>query len=741
MPPLPERWLECPNCAYRRQRIRAGPPGRLNEPDDPHPGVIHTMADYRYKAFISYNHADEAWAKWFHSRLERYRIPGKLVGKTTSHGTIPKRLQPIFRDRDELSAASSLSDKVKQALADSAALVVICSPAAAASHWVSEEILEFRRSGRVDRIFAVIVDGDPAGIEGDGCFPSALLRSEDGTALEPLAADARKWADGRWLSLLKLLSGILDIPLDSLRRRDMQRRQRNWVLMTMGIVALAVIIVLAITFRMSAQKSQAEAEARRASAEQLVGFKFSEVDRLIDRLKPGEELARLDGWSEQELEQLRSESQVNDHGPLATALALRKRGIDFWRQGQASEANDLFNKSWALVADEYRKRREPELLFELGQAEFWLGQISTDAGDFKAAERSFLIYADIARQLLRAEPENADWVLELTYALSNLGALERRSLQGDPIRARMYLQAALQFNQIALVLDPNNSAYENELEQSHAFLADAHLQVCDLRGALESRLEGTRLARRAVESNPENLRAMRLLGYSLGGLSRVQLNVGLVGQAEANLRESIGLFEKLVTAASNDLKLESLLLERRSRLLAVMSLQQRPLQWLTQAAQLEQDWQAMISQAHATPEEVGLHYVEFLLVHEKILRSADRPELADQVLEKALQHFGLEDGAVPQTERQRMRLLDVVFRYYQRSGTTPSNAVAAELLQFSMSELQNPSCTQARIASQSALLLGQTEVARAHAVNLLQKGYFEPEFISFCREYELCAGE
>ena len=696
------------------------------------------MADYRYKAFISYNHADEAWAKWFHSRLERYRIPGKLVGKTTSHGTIPKRLQPIFRDRDELSAASSLSDKVKQALRDSAALVVICSPAAAASHWVSEEIHEFRRSGRVDRIFAVIVDGDPAGIGGDGCFPSALLRSEDGTALEPLAADARKWADGRWLSLLKLLSGILDIPLDSLRRRDMQRRQRNWVLMTMGIVALAVIIVLAITFRMSAQKSQAEAEARRASAEKLVGFKFSEVDRLIDRLQPGEELARLDGWSEQELEQLRR-SQVNGLGPRAAALALRQRGIEFWRQGQAREANELFNKSWALVADEYRKRREPELLFELGQAEFWLGQISTDAGDFKAAERSFLVYADIARQLLRAEPENADWVLELTYALSNLGALERRSLQGDPIRSRMYLQAALQFNQIALVLDPNNSVYERELEQSHAFLADAHLQVCDLRGALESRLEGTRLARRVVESDPENLRAMRLLGYSLGGLARVQLNVGLIGQAEANLRESIGLFETLVTAASNDLKLKLLLLERRSRLLAVMSLQQRPSQGLTQAAQLEQGWQVMISQAHATPERV--EYVEFLLAHEKILRSADHPELADQVLEKALQHFGLEGGAVPQTERQRMLLIDVVFRYYQRWGTTPPNVAVAELLQFSMSELQNPSCTQARIASQSALLLEQTEVARAHALSLLRKGYFEPEFISFCREYELCAGD
>ena len=94
-----------------------------------------------------------------------------------------------------------------------------------------------------------------------------------------------------------------------------------------------------------------------------------------------------------------------------------------------------------------------------------------------------------------------------------------------------------------------------------------------------------------------------------------------------------------------------------------------------------------------------------------------------------------------QTEMQKMRLLDVAFRYFQRSGAPPSNAAVAELLQVPLSELQNPSCTELRVASQSALLQGQIEVARAHAVNLLQKGYFEPEFISFCREYELCAGE
>ena len=80
------------------------------------------MPNNKYKAFISYNHADEAWAKWFHRQLERYRIPGKLVGQNTSFGVIPKRLQPVFLDREELSSGSDLSAKVKQVLADSGAI-------------------------------------------------------------------------------------------------------------------------------------------------------------------------------------------------------------------------------------------------------------------------------------------------------------------------------------------------------------------------------------------------------------------------------------------------------------------------------------------------------------------------------------------------------------------------------------------------------------------------------------------
>ena len=120
------------------------------------------MKNPDYRAFISYSHSNERWASWLHRALESYRIPAKLVGTKTSSGEIPKHLRPIFRDWDDLSSSSDLNTTVKAALATSDNLIIICSPAAVASHWVNEEIREFVRSGKQERIFSIIVDGDPS---------------------------------------------------------------------------------------------------------------------------------------------------------------------------------------------------------------------------------------------------------------------------------------------------------------------------------------------------------------------------------------------------------------------------------------------------------------------------------------------------------------------------------------------------------------------------------------------------
>jgi hypothetical protein len=97
-------------------------------------------SQYKYWAFISYSFKDADVAKRLHKQMETYRMPRDLVGRPGRDGPVPKRLFPVFRDRDELPLASDLGSTIEDALRASRYLVVLCSPNSAKSHWVNEEI-------------------------------------------------------------------------------------------------------------------------------------------------------------------------------------------------------------------------------------------------------------------------------------------------------------------------------------------------------------------------------------------------------------------------------------------------------------------------------------------------------------------------------------------------------------------------------------------------------------------------
>ena len=46
-------------------------------------------SEFRYRAFISYSHSDEQWAKWLHKSLETYSVPKHLVGTETPLAPCP----------------------------------------------------------------------------------------------------------------------------------------------------------------------------------------------------------------------------------------------------------------------------------------------------------------------------------------------------------------------------------------------------------------------------------------------------------------------------------------------------------------------------------------------------------------------------------------------------------------------------------------------------------------------------
>jgi hypothetical protein len=205
------------------------------------------MPTLKYRAFLSYSHRDTAWAKWLHRALEAYRIDKDLVGRETAHGLVPKTLRPIFRDRDDFPAGHSLTEQTLAALEASQFLIVLCSPDAAQSQYVNEEIRCFKALGRPARVINVIVAGEPGDPERE-CFPPAVRFKvgADGAITEerenPIAADARPQGDGKEAAKQKVVAGLLGVGLGEITRRAERARKRRNRIRTSAAVAAMLIV-------------------------------------------------------------------------------------------------------------------------------------------------------------------------------------------------------------------------------------------------------------------------------------------------------------------------------------------------------------------------------------------------------------------------------------------------------------------------------------------------------------------
>ena len=232
----------------------------------------------KYRAFISYSHADTSWAKWLHRGLESFRIDKDLVGRETATGAIPKTLRPIFRDRDAFTAGHTLGEQTLAALDASAAMIVICSPASAKSHYVNEEIRLFKSRHAERPVIPLIVGGEPGDPELE-CFPSSLkfkLDAEGQITSEPvevLAADVREQGDGKTLALAKVVAGLLDLSADDVFRRAERERRRKGRVRNGIIGIIAALILIGGFFGWQAQQRQ-----RTLAEVQAIVATYSSVD-------------------------------------------------------------------------------------------------------------------------------------------------------------------------------------------------------------------------------------------------------------------------------------------------------------------------------------------------------------------------------------------------------------------------------------------------------------------------------
>jgi hypothetical protein len=439
----------------------------------------------RYRAFISYSHRDGAFAARLHRRLEGYVLPRRL-------GAV-RRLTPIFKDREELSAAGDLSVQVRAALAVSDCLIVICSPAAAASPWVGREIETFRDLHPDRPVLAALLEGEPA-----EAFPPALSAG----GLEPLAADFRKQGDGERLALLKLVAGMAGLGVDQLVQRDAQRRLRG----VMAVTAASVAAMLAMgAMTILALSARAEADRQRAQAEGLVEFMLTD---LRDRLQGVGRLDVLTTVNRRALAYYGGQSL--DRLPPASlqrrALLLQAMGEDDTARGDLPAALGQFLEARRVTAALLAADpKNPDRIWAQAQSEYWVGYIAYLRRQPQPAKAAWRQYRTLSAELAERDPRNARFIRELAFAEGNLCSIAV-DLEKDAAEALATCTRSLSLMAKAVRLAPEHPEWLLDLANRHAWLADALELTRDYAGAKRQRLSQEALLDAMLAKDPENLK-------------------------------------------------------------------------------------------------------------------------------------------------------------------------------------------------------------------------------------------
>ena len=204
------------------------------------------MIDF-YNAFISYKHAplDSKVAEHVQRSLEHFQIPAKIKKKTGR-----KKIERVFRDKDELPITSDLTDTISNALEKAEYLIVICSPRTKESMWVKREIQFFLKNHTKKQVLTVLAEGEPQDV-----IPEELLTEERtitneigvqytvNVPIEPLSCDYRMpLKKAKKEELPRLASALIGCSYD-----ELVRRQRTYRMRRLGIV-FALLLAGAIAF-------------------------------------------------------------------------------------------------------------------------------------------------------------------------------------------------------------------------------------------------------------------------------------------------------------------------------------------------------------------------------------------------------------------------------------------------------------------------------------------------------------
>ncbi len=533
-------------------------------------------------------------AKWLHARLERFPLSG-LAGRETELGPVPKRLQPIFRYRD-FFAGVSLSDETIAALSASAALIVLCSPTSAESHYVNEQVRFFKHRCPDRPIVAVIVAGKSDGGE-QKCFPPTLRfelnsdgRTSDRAAPPPFAADMRKGGGGHDLALTKVVAALIGVPFDEVDRRRKRHARLRYAGAGFALLAgtggylgwrqvqraaeLARVAPLVDQYAPvgSAQTQQPGARERLKSAFETIvrGAADPRYKQALDLIKAGkpkeaEPLMRAVAEGEEAgLKRRRAAEKWRAAGAIAgfadpkKARAYYAKAADLdpddirglmWHAEMEQDAGDLAEaeRAYSVVLKSGARSLDDH---ELLRARLGLGKVLEGRGKLPEALKAHQQAVADGERLIKAAPNDPNWRRDLSTAYGGVGDVLKD--QGDLFEAAKAYRDSLDIRERLAKANPDNAEWRRDLSVAYNKVGDVLVEEGNLPEALNAYRDGLDIFERLAKADPGNSGRQRDLAVSYERVGDVLRGEGNAADALKAYRDGLAIAERLANADADN---------------------------------------------------------------------------------------------------------------------------------------------------------------------------------------------
>ena len=396
------------------------------------------MEQYKYYAFISYSRKNSKAASYLHKSLERFRIPVKYVPEDLRPAG-QKFLRPIFRDRRDLEVKEgNFTDDIRTAIEQSRYLIVLCSPDAAGSVWVNEEVKHFLATHNNDiaAVVPVILTGKPGHGGNEECLPPDLCVEQiTGRNLSSMIPDEGEpersgWENGVVQALSYMLRANrekIKATVDAERIRLLRLNLLIGAIVLLGFAALTLWAIraerAATANEQLAQQNAAEARAneqRAIAGEKLAQQNEEEARANEQRAIAGEKLAQ------------ENEAKAKEQAEIA------KKSLEFLRDMfQSSDPSKKGSKDMKVL-DAIRAK-----IPEIEKLEPWqlresvaldISSVLSSLGEYEEALRLL----NIAHELnLKYRPESG----ETATSYNNIGLVYDN--QGNYAKALEYYEKSL----------------------------------------------------------------------------------------------------------------------------------------------------------------------------------------------------------------------------------------------------------------------------------------------------------